>query len=227
MYTYSSLSSSTFFPRPTYQWNAASAIIKAYCPETNLSYGGILAEELGAIILGAWLKFAWTHLTLAYLWFMNIYRSVKIIMQMQFLLLSVQKVWLGVPTCMRKHQHAVQYSVSLQSNIDGRNASSLFRCLPSSISISPSHHWRWVIKSECVGVWDLGGCGRSCNLLLRRHLVLSPVYNIIKVVPLGAPSFVNNLGVRWSAWLRQEALTYWVCKPCDDLREHLCIRHAR
>lgn len=59
-----------------------------------------------------------------------------------------------------------------------------------------------------MGVGDLGGGGRSYNLLLRRHLVLSPVYNIIKVVPLGAPSFVNNLGVRWPAWLRQEALTY-------------------
>lgn len=74
------------------------------------------------------------------------------------------------------------------------------------------------------GIWGVGG--RSCNLLLRRHLVLSPVYNIIKVSPLGAPSFVNNLGVCWSAWWRQEALTYWVCKPCDDLREHLCVRHA-
>lgn len=40
-----------------------------------------------------------------------------------------------------------------------------------------------------------GEGGRSCNLLLRRHLVLSPVYNTIKVLPLGAPSFVNNLGV--------------------------------
>lgn len=68
------------------------------------------------------------------------------------------------------------------------------------------------------GVWDsrLLARWRSCNLLLRRHLVLSPVYNIIKVPPSGGPA----------AWLiiqRQEALADRVCKPCDDLRERLCI----
>lgn len=203
-----------------------------YCPETNLSYEErkkILAEELGAIVLGAWLQFAWTHSSLAYSWFTNIYRSVerKKIRWMHFLFLNTSAGSLGCPhACTSTTECTV--SISLQTNVEGRNVSSLFRCCtppPPSISISPSHHWRWVIRSECVGVWDLGG-GRSCNLLLRRHLVLSPVYNIIKVVPLGAPSFVNNLGVRWPAWLRQEALTYWVCKPCDDLREHLCVRHA-
>lgn len=57
-----------------------------------------------------------------------------------------------------------------------------------------------------------GGGGRSYNLLLRRHLVLSPVYNIIKVVPLGVPGFVNNVGVvlAWPAQAQE------VCKPCDD-----------
>ncbi len=130
-------------------------------------------------------------------------------MQMQFLFLNMNAeslTWVAhlhaqAPTC-------CTVSFSLQINMEERNVSSLFRCFPPSISISPSHHWRWVIRSVCAGVWDLGGGGRSCNLLLRRHLVLSPVYNIIKVVPLGAPSFVNNLGVRWPAWLRQEALTY-------------------
>lgn len=48
-----------------------------------------------------------------------------------------------------------------------------------------------------MGMADLGGGKRPYNLLLRKHLVVSPVYNIIKVVPLGAPGFVNNLGVRW------------------------------
>lgn len=129
-------------------------------------------------------------------------------MQFLFLNTSVESLaWIP-----HMHAQTLAYctvSISSQSNMEGRNVSGLFRCFPPSISISPSHHWRWVISSECVGVWDLrGGGGRSCNLLLRRHLVLSPVYNIIKVVPLGAPSFVNNLGVRWPAWLRQEALTY-------------------
>lgn len=68
---------------------------------------------------------------------------------------------------------------------------------PPPISISPSHHWRCVIRSESMGMADLGGGKRPYNLLLRKHLVVSPVYNIIKVVPLGAPGFVNNLGVRW------------------------------